>query len=273
MLRYAIIGLVRGHKDFSKYKNLIIRNQYIKNYLTKFPENLNNTDCVIFHEGNISEEQQKYIITESNMTLNFVNIRKYFDNWDVSELEPSSKSRITTNEEEFDGKNWSFGYRNMCKFYFITLPQIMSDMKYDYYMRLDDDSFLLDSNIDIFKFMSTNEYDYGYVKIDEETHNPTNKSLIQYLKDTFTNIESNKFMINDKLFMYYTSIFVTKTAYWLRHDVMNFMNEIDKTNNIYNIRWGDAPLHFITLNLFESKTILLPNINYYHKSGHLKVKT
>ena len=55
----VIMGLIRGHKDLKKYDdNVIKRNTLIhNNFNVRY-----NYPLVIFHEGNVDEGQQKYII-------------------------------------------------------------------------------------------------------------------------------------------------------------------------------------------------------------------
>ena len=50
-------------------------------------------------------------------------------------------------------------------------------------------------------------------------------------------------------------------------DIMDFTKAVDRTNNIYNRRWGDAPLRFLTCKLFLPNAVVLEvcDIDYEHQ--------
>ena len=85
MKNNAIVALTRGYSDTSKYRELITRNVSIWNTINqdlKYP-------LILFHEGNITEEHQKYIAEKSmGQTLIFK---------DISSV-------------------WTGGYAGMCRF-------------------------------------------------------------------------------------------------------------------------------------------------------------
>jgi alpha 1,2-mannosyltransferase len=65
-----------------------------------------------------------------------------------------------------DPKSWiaphfSVGYRNMRRWYGILIYKYLTDLGYEWYMRMDDDSLLHSViNYDLFKFMYDNNYEY-----------------------------------------------------------------------------------------------------------------
>ena len=71
----AIVGLTRGYQDIKRYDLLIRRNQSIYN---KIYTNLTNDfDVILFHEGNITKEQQTHIQNQTpNLPLIFINIKE-----------------------------------------------------------------------------------------------------------------------------------------------------------------------------------------------------
>jgi hypothetical protein len=54
----------------------------------------------------------------------------------------------------------------------------------------------------------------------------------------------------------------------MRNEYINkFVNDIINSNNIFNYRWGDAPLRTIMISLFieKSKIVRFRSINYTHQ--------
>ena len=62
----------------------------------------NIIDVIIFHEGNISSDDQDYIKSHSYENIKFKNVSQYF---------------INNNDLELAGENkFNLGYRQMCRF-------------------------------------------------------------------------------------------------------------------------------------------------------------
>jgi hypothetical protein len=57
----AIVVLTKGYNGNEEYQELIDRNNSIYNIFYSLIDNKENYDIIIFHEGNITEEQQIYI--------------------------------------------------------------------------------------------------------------------------------------------------------------------------------------------------------------------
>ena len=64
--------------------------------------------------------------------------------------------------EKWDG-SFGIGYRHMIRFFAFQIWDIMDSLGYDWFFRMDDDSFI-HSKIDynLFEFMEKNGYEYGY---------------------------------------------------------------------------------------------------------------
>ena len=122
----VIMGLIRGHENLKKYDDVIKRNNLIhKNFNIRY-----NYPLLIFHEGNIDLEQQKYILDKSSGRENilFVDIS---EDWDVLDM---------TNGLKDPWKKDTGGFNKMCRFYSYPVYKYLKE--YDYAMRLDDDSFI-----------------------------------------------------------------------------------------------------------------------------------
>lgn len=144
------------------------------------------------------------------------------------------------------------GYRHMCRFHSGGIYMDPRLSKYDYYWRLDSDSYLFSPiNYDPFEKMRTNGYEYAYM-CDEEGEIP---SVVEGLWD-----ETEKFMkennipmtdyfksrlVDDKwnYNMFYTNFEIAKFSFFRSKEYMAYFHHLDKTGNFYYKRWGDAPIH------------------------------
>jgi Mannosyltransferase len=55
------------------------------------------------------------------------------------------------------------GVRHMCRFYSLQIFDILNDLGYDWFFRLDDDSFIhTEISYDLFEYMETHGHEYGY---------------------------------------------------------------------------------------------------------------
>ena len=125
MNKNAIVVLTKGYNHLSKYKDIINRNRYISVNFYKKLTNPTNYDIIIFHEGNITISQQKYIQSQSPKiplifkTINFIN-----NNSICSMCPPNNVSN-----------KYNIGYKNMCFFWSIRFLKYLSD--YEYVIRID----------------------------------------------------------------------------------------------------------------------------------------
>jgi alpha 1,2-mannosyltransferase len=152
---------------------------------------------------------------------------------------------------------FSINYRHMCRFFSMGIYEQKIMDKYDWYWRLDTDSFILDTiNYDVFEFMAKNKIMYGYNHIAVDS-----KELTIDLKKTFDEYVLKKKIVPKSLSrlvpfgiwfgqFFYTNFTITNTAFWKSKKVKDFLDYIDKSGGIYKYRWGDTPIHFLTAALF-----------------------
>lgn len=231
-LNNAIVGLVRGYADVKDYKGLISRNIGIWNTI--------NNDCkyplVIFHEGNISQAQQKYI-TESSMgqTLIFK---------DISAV-------------------WKGGYEGMCRFMIYDLWQQCKE--YDYVMRVDEDCVIQKALYDPFSQIQNAFADYMTSVWWAESHSETNATLPDFIAG-LTGANPAEFYNNKYP---YTNVSVAKVSFMLELKELKLIAESSsqRTN-----RWGDLPVIGALLNIYaKDKVGTLAGLNYYHASHNVSV--
>ncbi len=125
----------------------------LKLSLSLLYENFNNKfgyPVVIFHE-NFNEKIMEDIQGITGSKLQFEKV--------VFQI-PNFLEKATIPENYY---GFSIGYRHMCRFFssgFFYHPALK---EYEWYLRLDTDSFLIDNiSYDMFSFMAEHEYWYGY---------------------------------------------------------------------------------------------------------------
>ncbi|MHA1275350.1 MAG: hypothetical protein ACTSQS_18255 [Promethearchaeota archaeon] len=137
----AIIIYLSRKKDLRDLKRSIKR-------LHKYFNSKFNYPILIFHDDLDIEDQKDLKHLDSN--IQFEQISFKIPEW-------INKNKIT-----FD--KWGIGYRNICRFYSGEFFKHEALEEYDWYWRLDSDSFFHSQiNYDIFKFMKINKYLYGYL--------------------------------------------------------------------------------------------------------------
>lgn len=245
-MKAAIVCLTRGYVDVQYYANLINRNRNIyenfnKDLVSQYP-------LLIMHEGNISEEHQKFILNyEKNSFVKFIDIKEHF-NW---------PSNISTQEVKDD--RFRLSYRLMCKFHSSEIWEYVKE--YDYIMRIDEDVMIGPLNYDIFKYMEENDLDYMPSRFMHEYHDLTNETLPKRLSDFI----SNEFWEEGdydqtELWIPYTNMYVGRVKFFTSKTVNSFLQTITKDKDFLINRWGDAPIHGVCLKAFSKPD----RIRYIH---------
>lgn len=279
MDKCAVLVLTRGYRDNADYAQLIRRNISIERNLTD-----KRIPIVIFHEGNITPDQQQYIADNTKtLTFDFVSIQGFAF---IRERVPKYVYAPT--------RHFSINYRHMCHFWFVDFWHFVAD-KYDRVIRIDEDC-IIDFNIDnLFYKLQSQVAIYGKWQQDakhvtKNLRNFTNtfqmsspsgitsgsshlsSSNIQMSSPSHPSDSNNrKSKMFDDGYVYgpYTNVIGFNIA--LLNDnpnVKKYVQEVDKTGFIYIFRWGDLPL------FGELLTTLFPrdayscdlNIRYYHGS-------
>ncbi len=239
MTKTAVVILTRGYKDLSKYNDLIKRNVFIsKNLINK------NIDIVIFHEGNITENQQIYI---SKFT---------------PELKIIFKNVVFLNKNVvFDKDTLSFniGYRHMCSFWFVDFWNYVEN--YEYILRIDEDC-IINFNVDsIFQKMGNKVAVYGNWSDDSESvTKKLNKFTLDFLqKPAFLRRPSGP----------YTNVIGFNLTLLRENELLQkYIDKVKESDYIYIYRWGDLPLWGEVLSYLykPSQHSNTTEIKYYHGS-------
>lgn len=247
MKNAAIVCLTRGYNNIFQYETLLKRNK-------KLYENFNNRynyPLIIFHEGNISEIHQHYISSNSkNQEIKFVDIKDEFT-W------PSEITQIRD-------KRFNLGYRMMCRFHSYFIWEHLKE--YEYVLRVDEDGFIEKLEYDIFEHMVDNNIDYMTCRFMEEYHSLTNSTLPQACDQLLENWSVNDYDQSKDFWIPYTNLYAVKVSFFMQEKVQKFLKDLTSDVNFLMNRWGDAPVHGITLKAFDAKTSFIENCTYTHGS-------
>jgi hypothetical protein len=255
----AIVVLTKGYNGNEEYQELIDRNNSIYNIFYSLIDNKENYDIIIFHEGNITEEQQIYIQSSTpNLPLKFKYVEFLNNNIDNPKCPNTGLSN-----------NFSIGYKNMCYFWSISFFKYLHE--YDYIIRIDEDCIIYNLDINIL-----NKYKEQNIMFSSAYYQDNDfEDVTIGLKDLFDNylIENNLIKKND-LKMPYTNFMILNIPFFKNNiDVNNILNEIDKSNCIFSNRWGDLPIWGYILSYLIDKSYYKEdrNIVYLHGSHSTKV--
>lgn len=279
MSRIAIFALTRGYEKLNNYNILIKRNRAIWTHLPK--NKIHEYDFLLFHEGNITDEQQDYICELSGFDIDFMDIRHLYVAW--NEVNPYEKpvgragNHLTkaTIRDIDTGIPWSTGYRNMCHFYAIDCINILLAKNYSHALRIDEDcivtkglNFLGDE-----KLMFKNNL-IGTPAMFKESYQLTNKVLPRFLKFTGLDFKHNW---EQSYFTNSPMVYSNVNFYFLENISKGivstaFINKLKESLIIHRCRAGDAPLLFWLANTKEEVLIILKNLEYNHISHRMIVE-
>lgn len=243
----AVVALTRGYNELSKYDHIIKRNKCLEKYFNK------NISYIICHEGNISQEHQQYIQTKTLIPLIFIDVLQSFLNENIDFYPPTKKFKM--------------GYRNMCNFWFCDFWKYLEH--YDKIIRIDEDCFYNSDYSQLFSILDEKVAVYGEWTKDDAVYtkgiqNFTKKFMMQH------NIKPKNHGVGGP----YTNVIGLNLKNMRENKLLiEYIEAVKKTNNIYIYRWGDLPLWGEALNycFLNTEHRMLKNIKYYHGSHKKKV--
>ncbi|NJD76986.1 MAG: hypothetical protein FIB08_07815 [Candidatus Methanoperedens sp.] len=224
-----------------------------------------NYPVVIFHED-INEKLMGKIRESTRSQIQFEKV--------------SFKIPDFLNKEEvpeliyLDGDCFSMGYRHMCRFFSGIIFHHPALKDYDYYWRLDTDSFLLDKiDYDVFQFMHERNFKYGYIGIFKDEPGVTRDlwdTTKKYIEDNNLKPQFLQKFMSDGIWdrsYYYTNFEISRLDFWRSEEFMNYFEYLDRAGGIYKYRWGDAVIHLLAVSIFlpESNVHRFSDIAYQHQ--------
>lgn len=237
-------------------------------------ENYNRTfrtPVLIFHEGDFLAEDQE-AISRGKPEIEFHRVHfelpDFFmegevpENWTPGELSIS---------EPWSGPDTPMGVRHMCRFYSLQIFDILQELGCDWYMRMDDDSFIHSPiEYDLFDYLAERGYKYGYRADHKEALIAAygfGETLLAYVKSE--NIRPTFLMehfhrISDPvpdsligcaydLWGYYNNFHVTQVGFWMQPKVQRFLRHMDRIGAGYKYRWSDLLIQSAAVQIFMPK--------------------
>ena len=238
-MKTAIIYLSQARRMALLMRSLRLLQQ---NYLDKFPH-----DVIMFHEGDfLPPHQQMLQDLCPSLTFREVNIR------------PPSHIDQSRHRQWLMITRFGVGYRNMCRFFAMGLYPLIQHL--DYYMRLDDDSFILSQMTeDPFQNMADENRLYGWRCV-----RPEKAAVDGLVKCLRTHDPSATFKWEKKIF--YNNFHIAKPQLWISPPFKGALEAIDKAGGIYTRRWGDAPIQTLLVKAYvpEAQRHCFTGFKYSH---------
>ena len=221
------------------------------NYLS-LENHRDNADLIIFHTGDF--DAQDVDTFGSRFGSEFRNLLKLID------LSNTTYWKRPSWHEKDDPFSWyafplfSEGYRRMMHWFAIDIWNFFGDYakrtgcEYEYIMRFDEDSFLHSPiKYDIFDFMKTNDYNYGFRLCSYEMQ------VTQRIWKLWRNTKGSPAPIRDidlGMCGIYNNFFVAKLSFFQSQPVQRFLHFVDRQGMIYRRRLGDLMIHSMTIYSF-----------------------
>lgn len=152
---------------------------------------------------------------------------------------------------------FNLGYRHMCRFMAGEIFKHPALSSYDWYLRLDTDSFILSKiNFDPFQKMRTGGKVYGFNNIQND-HPDVVVDLYEESENYFKLRGITPINTVDKPKIFYTNFEICDLNWFRGKEYTEFYDFIDHLGGIYTKRWGDAPIRYIAVkSLLPSENIL-----------------
>ena len=279
-------------------QNTIERKIYLKTSLYFLFRNFNarfKYPVIILHEGDYDIDSINEITIsirkDCRYLIDFVKIDDVdFHVPDYIDINKMNKCIEATPVPYWRNKN----YRLMCNFWINNFIKYCD--KYDYIMRIDDDSIIEEPiNTDIFKMIEEKDHNYMsnlihvdcsicnygmkefFEKIMPDKLDKISELFMEHSLDSnnphFTRFKKLYLALNDKEYegnsvnmampvMYYNNFFVTKTSIWKTPEIKEIIKSINESGNIFYCRWGDAPLQTIIMKLYDNNKMTKLDFKY-----------
>jgi len=237
---------------------------------------------VVFHEGDF-EEVYKQQLHSSSFSGNIT-----FSPVVFSTPQFLDQSRIPEIVTAYD-RNFSVGYRHMCRFYAGQIAHMESLAQYDWMWRIDDDSiYICPIGYDPFLYMQKNGKRYGYAVEWQEADETISWGLWEATRDYMKTHNIDRKHLNGYINCVGT---YNRCHFWNNFEIVDlrllrsldytsYFDHLDRLGGIYYHRWGDALIRTLGVLLFTSPSEVhkFVDIGYAHNTAcinpcHWKPKT
>lgn len=235
------------------------------------------TSIIIFHEKSFDAQYRAKVLPLKHGVVAFYKIEFSLSNY--SKEFRSNIPEFYPHPTHGNGPlgwghpGFSLGYRHMCDFFSGSLYDLPLLRRYEYYLRLDTDSFILTKiPYDIFQWMAKNKCEYAYIEPAlQQDHQMVTEGL---WPQTETWIETHAIITHVPIKslpegrMFYTNFELGKVSSFSQgSDYYNFYKFVRDSGNIFIKRWGDAPIKYIGVNLFFKPSAIRPIYGFVYQHG------
>jgi hypothetical protein len=246
------------------FRSIVLLYQNFK-YAASYP-------VVVFHDDITA-------MTIANLRIQWHQALGYIPNIRFEELKFSFPAGFKFDPAKVDPETpltefW-MGYRHMCRFHSGEIYKDPRLLQYDYYWRLDSDSYLISRiDFDPFEHMAQNDLEYAYM-CDEDGEVPRvakglGETTIDYAKRVGSLDKLSPRLKDGKwnYELFYTNFEIAKFSFFRSPQYQSYYDHLDATGNFYYQRWGDAPVHWLGVRMFlpDSKVWAVKNIAYQHNN-------
>lgn len=264
---YLVSPRERMHeKGFMNYPRVVSKLEIFKDSLKTAVKYLPNYPIYIFHEDYTIADKNKVQKYAKDRKLIFVKV-----NFDLY--------KGKTNLDEWMKKQKGFvegrpaGYRMMCRFFCGVMQNSKEVSKFDYYIRLDHDSFFIEPNkLNIENCIK--KYNFEYLFRSYFTDRKEKDALWEFTKNfakrNNLSLEGFKQLgMLDSRGNYnglcpYNNFHASKVSFWKRKDVSNYLQEMETIDGIIKLHWQDANVHAMLMGLFNPIILEKTDFGYMH---------
>jgi len=241
-------------------RSVILLHKHWK-YANKYP-------IIIFHDDLSS-------VNISQFNVEIFNHLGYIPNILWNKIQFSVPPHISTDESKYliKMKDAWLGYRHMCNFQSYGIYDTVVG-NYDYYLRLDSDSYLLsDIDYDMFEYMQDNDLVYGYLSQEETEVDSMCVDLWHTTEEFMKKSGVDRSIIDGHLegkdwdkSTFYTNFEISRVDTFKNSQYKSYYDCLDSTGKIYYNRWGDAPIHWLGVRMFvpDNKVWCIKDVAYQH---------
>eukprot|EP01059_Diplonema_ambulator_P029952 TRINITY_DN499_c0_g1_i12.p1 TRINITY_DN499_c0_g1~~TRINITY_DN499_c0_g1_i12.p1 ORF type:complete len:638 (+),score=180.87 TRINITY_DN499_c0_g1_i12:1203-3116(+) len=230
----------------------------------------------VFKEG-VTQKYKDNIRAVTTSRVTFTEIGHLFD------IPPNNITMGTLNfwiDVMKYGRGHHFGYRMMCRFFSGIFAQYTFLKQYDYYWRLDTDSWIREPVlVDPFRHMVVKKCRYGHVSRQHADMEAVTRRLyptvLEWAEERNV-AEENITRLNRRVTsntgeykraMYYNNFEIASVPWITGDDYTSFFNYLDYTDGFMKYRWGDAPVRTLAVHLMINDTEICdfePYLPYHH---------
>jgi len=267
----SVVFLVQN-KEFTPTNRVGLPREHVTNRIELFFQSLHLLlenkptreffDIHVFHENDLTEKiiskTRQIVSPYENINIVFHAIQFMVPLW-ISETK--IKKSIHSYRITKPKLAWrDIGYRHMCRFYSFQVFYFLLKHRYKKMMRLDDDSFIMESIPQLFQNMKDNvKYICRLTQVETEDYS-------EYFT-FFTNLYcqnslQKKLTEQDFQTSPFNNFFILDLSIYQDNRVRQYLSFIDLIGGIYSRRWGDAIVQNALLRLSGREIFLMMNFQY-----------